>query len=194
MIAGLLALRMTRPISRLRDRAMASLTDESASLAAWPNWTGELGELARVFQHVESERAQRQEVTDALLLQIEAVLNHADIGIALTRDGKFELVSRHFCETFGMSKQEMEGQSTRIIYGSDEAFAALAARARPQFMEQGCFAGEVELMRKSGELFWAHHARTCRCRGRPVQGHDLDLRGRDRQPRPTRKTDLECRP
>ena len=167
VIAGFLALRMTRPISRLRDRAMASLTDETSNLAAWPNWPGELGELARVFQHVETERAQRQEVTQALLLQIEAVLNHADIGIALTRDGKFELVSRHFCATFGMDKGEMEGQPTRIIYESDETFAALAARATPQFMEQGYFAGEVELKRKSGQLFWAF------MRGRAVLAGDL---------------------
>lgn len=167
VIAGFLALRMTRPITRLRDRAMASLTEKSASLAKWPDWHGELGELARVFQHVENERAQRQDVTDALLLQIEAVLDHADIGIALTRDGKFELVSRHFCDTFGMTKQDMEGQSTRAIYDSDEAFAALAARARPQFMEQGYFAGEVELRRKSGQIFWAF------MRGRAVVAGDL---------------------
>lgn len=167
VIAGFLALRMTRPIIRLRDRAMASLTDASSTLAAWPTLAGELGELARVFQHVETERAQRQEITQALLLQIEAVLNHADIGIALTRDGKFELVSRHFCETFGMGKREMEGQSTRLIYESDEAFTALAARARPQFMEQGFFAGEVQLMRKSGQVFWAF------MRGRAVVAGDL---------------------
>ncbi len=167
VIAGFLTLRMTRPITRLRDRAMASLTENRASLAKWPTWHGELGELARVFQHVESEREQRQGVTDALLLQIEAVLNHADIGIALTRNGKFELVSRHFCETFGMTKQDMEGQSTRVIYESDEAFAALAARAKPRFMEQGYFAGEVELRRKSGQMFWAF------MRGRAVVAGDL---------------------
>ena len=167
VIAAVVALRMTRPITRLRDRAMASLTENRASLAKWPTWHGELGELARVFQHVENEREQRQGVTDALLLQIEAVLNHADIGIALTRDGKFELVSHHFCETFGMDKQDMEGQSTRIIYESDESFAALASRARPQFMEQGYFAGEVELRRKSGEIFWAY------MRGRDVLPGDM---------------------
>lgn len=172
LVAALLAiwfgLRVTRPIDKLRDRAMASLTDARSNVAHWPDkWGGELGELARVFQHVEAERERRQAETRALLLQLEAVLDHAEIGIALTRDGKFELVSRHFCETFGMTQQEMEGQSTRIIYPSEEAFAALAARARPQFMEQGFFAGEVELMRKSGEAFWAV------MRGRAVLAGDL---------------------
>jgi len=172
LVAALMAiwfgLRVTRPIDRLRDRAMASLNDAPGNLAPWPKkWGGELGELARVFEHVEDERERRQSETRALLLQLEAVLNHAEVGIALTRDGKFELVSRHFCATFGMDKKDMEGKSTRIIYQSDEAYQALAARARPQFMEQGFFTGEVELMRKSGEAFWAH------MRGRAVMAGDM---------------------
>ncbi len=171
LVAALLAiwfgLRVTRPFDRLRDRAMASLTDASGNLAPWPQWGGEIGELARVFQHVEDLRERRQSETRALLLQLEAVLDHAEVGIALTRDGRFELVSRHFCETFGMNKEDMEGQSTRIIYHSDESYQALAARARPQFMEQGFFSGEVQLMRKSGETFWAH------MRGRAVLPGDM---------------------
>ncbi len=155
LLAGWFALRVTRPIEKLRDRAMASLTDHRSNLAPWPEWSGEIGELARVFQHIEELREQRHDETQGLLLQLEAVLHNAETGIALTSNSKFQLVSRHFCETFGMEKGEMEGQSTRLIYGSDEAYAALAARARPQFMEQGFFAGEVELTRKSGATFWA---------------------------------------
>lgn len=172
LVAALLAicfgLRVTRPIDKLRHRAMASLTDTPGNLASWPKkWGGEVGELAGVFQHVEEERERRQGETRALLLQLEAVLNHAEVGIALSRDGKFELVSRHFCATFGMDKSDMEGKPTRIIYDSDEAYEALGLRARPQFMEQGFFSGEVELMRKSGEKFWA------RMRGRAVVAGDM---------------------
>ncbi|MEO7941570.1 MAG: diguanylate cyclase [Burkholderiaceae bacterium] len=167
LLAVWFGLRVTRTFHKLRDRAMASLTDASGNLAPWPAWGGEIGELARVFQHVEEERARREGETQALLLQLAAVLNHAEVGIALTRNGEFELVSRRFCETFGMDKHDMEGKSTRIIYGSDEAYQALAVRARPQFMEQGFFSGEVELVRKSGEIFWAH------MRGRAVLAGDM---------------------
>jgi diguanylate cyclase (GGDEF)-like protein/PAS domain S-box-containing protein len=172
LFAALLAiafgLHVTRPIGWLRDRAMASLSDTPDNLAPWPDkWGGEVGELARVFQHVEDERERRQSETRALLLQLEAVLNHAEIGIALSRNSIFELVSRRFCETLGMEKRDMEGKPTRIIYPSDEAYRALADRARPQFLEQGFFAGEVELIRKSGETFWAH------MRGRAVVAGDM---------------------
>lgn len=171
LVAAVLAvwfgLRVTRSFNKLRDRAMASLTDASGNLAPWPAWGGEIGELARVFQHVEDQRLQRESETRGLLLQLEAVLNHAEVGIALTRNGVFELVSRRFCETFGMDKSELEGRSSRVIYPSDEAFANLSARAHPQFMEQGYFSGEVELTRKSGEIFWAH------MRGRAVAPGDM---------------------
>lgn len=168
LLATWFGLRATRPMDKLRNRAMASLTDTRSNLAPWPEkWGGEVGELAKVFQHVEDERERRQAETNALLQQLEAVLKHAEIGIALTRSGKFELVSQHLCKTLGMHSADMQGQSTRIIYASDEAYADLDARARPQFMEQGFFAGEVELVRKSGETFWAF------MRGRAVAAGDL---------------------
>lgn len=171
LVAALLAfwigLRVTRPIDQLRDRAMAALTDAPGNLAPWPKYGGELGELARVFQHVEEERERSESETRALLLQLEAVLDHAEVGIALSRDSKFELVSHHLCVIFGMKKREMEGQPTRLIYESEEAYQALSSRARPQFMEQGFFADEVELMRKSGEKLWVH------MRGRAVVAGDL---------------------
>lgn len=168
LAAGWFGLRVTRPIGKLRDRAMASLTDNRSNLAPWPErWGGEVGELAKVFQHVEQERERRQSQTQAVLRQLEAVLDHAEAGIALSRNGRFELVSRRFAENLGSTARELEGQATRVIYPSDEAYAALSARARPQFMEQGFFAGEVELLRKSGETFWAF------MRGRAVRAGDL---------------------
>jgi diguanylate cyclase len=167
LLAAWFGLGLVRNFARLRDRAMASLTDANANLAPWPAWGGEIGELARVFQHVEEQRVGRESETRSLLLQLEAVLNHAEVGIALTRNGVFELVSRRFCETFGIDKSELEGQPTRVIYPSDEAFAKLSEQARPQFIAQGFFAGEVELVRKSGEIFWAS------MRGRAVVPGDV---------------------
>jgi diguanylate cyclase len=95
------------------------------------------------------------------------VLDHAEVGIALTRDGRFELVSRHFCHVFRCDKQDAVGQPTRMIYASDEAFAALAERARPSFLEHGAFDGELRLMRRNGQEFWAH------MRGRAVVAGDV---------------------
>jgi diguanylate cyclase len=101
-----------------------------------------------------------------MLHQLEAVLDHAEVGIALTRNGHFELVSRQFCRIFRSEKQHLIGQATRLIHASDEAYQALSERARPAFMEHGAFDGELELIRRSGQTFWAH------MRGRAVVAGD----------------------
>ena len=155
-LAGILALYLTRPISELRKRAEKMLAEVGPSSEGWPQERGEVGELALAFQQVVEQRHQKQGETQALLEQLEAVLDHAEVGIALTRDGRFELVSRHFCHIFRCEKQHALGQPTRMIHASDAAYQTLSERARPAFMEHGSFDGEVELMRRSGQLFWAH--------------------------------------
>lgn len=166
LLAGVLAWAMTMPISKLRARAEKLLHDTDHSTEAWPQQNGEVGELAQAFQHVVEQRRQRQSETQAMLHQLEAVLDHAEVGIALTRNGHFELVSRQFCRIFRCEKQHLVGQATRMIHASDSAYQALSERARPAFMEHGAFDGELELMRRSGQPFWAH------MRGRAVVAGD----------------------
>ncbi len=159
LLAAVLAWFMTQPISRLRSRAERLLCDSDGAAIAdhegWPKGSGEVGELARAFQHVMVERQHRQQETQALLRQLEAVLDNAEVGIAFTRRSHFELVSLNFCRIFGHEKLQVKGQPTRLIYPSDEAYAALADRARPAFLSHGAFDGELQLVRRSGETFWA---------------------------------------
>jgi diguanylate cyclase len=166
LLAGVLAYAMTRPISRLQARAV-SLLAEDANFTGWPTDSGELGELANAFRHVVEQRERRQTEVQALLQQIEAVLDHAEVGIALTRNGRFELVSRQFCQIFRCDKVDAVGEATRMIYASDEAFVALAKQAQPAFVQHGAFDAELELIRRSGQVFWA------RMRGRAVVPGDL---------------------
>ena len=166
LLAGALAWAMTRPISALRARAEKLLANAGASNEEWPKQSGEVGELSMAFQHVVEQRQQRQSETQAMLMQLEAVLDHAEVGIALTRDGQFELVSRQFCRIFRCDKQHVVGQTTRMIHASDGAYEALSERALPAFMEHGAFDGELELVRRSGQAFWAH------MRGRAVVAGD----------------------
>ncbi|MEO6410764.1 MAG: cache domain-containing protein, partial [Burkholderiaceae bacterium] len=123
-VAGVLAWFMTRPISRLRARAVALLANGEAAAPDWPLEHGEVGELALAFARVVAQRQQRERETRALLMQLQAVLDHAEVGIALTRDGRFELVSRQLCRILGCEMAQVVGQPTRMIYASDEAYQA----------------------------------------------------------------------
>ncbi|PIF25429.1 PAS domain S-box-containing protein/diguanylate cyclase (GGDEF)-like protein [Acidovorax sp. 56] len=165
-LSGALAWLITRPISRLHARANLLLAQDDLSADEWPRGHGEVGQLGQAFAQVMELRRQKQGETDALLSKIEAVLDHADIGIALTRDGRFEMVSREFCNVLGFQRTDILGQLASIIYPDQQAYDALSARALPAFMRDGVFNGEVELKRSGGEVFWA------RLRGRAVTPGD----------------------
>ncbi len=166
LLAGLLAYAMTRPISRLQARAVSLLRGDG-SVSSWPEDVGEVGELSNAFRHVVEQRERRQTEVQALLKQLEAVLDHAEVGITLTRNGRFELVSQQFCQIFRCDKADAVGQATRMIYANDEAFAALVRQAQPAFLEHGAFDVELELVRRTGQVFWA------RMRGRAVAPGDV---------------------
>ena len=166
LAAGWLAWHLTRPISRLHALAVQMLTEDAPLAGAWPLETGEVGEMARAFRQVVEQRQATQRETQALLQQLRAVLDHAEVGIALTREGRFELVSRQFARMFRCDAPQLVGQSTRTIHASDAAYEALSERARPAFMAHGAFDGELELMRHGGARFWAQ------MRGRAVVAGD----------------------
>ena len=155
LLAGALSWYLIRPISVLRARANRMLTGNHPSNEDWPQEGGEVGELSLAFQRVIALRQQKQAETQGLLLQLEAVLDHADVGISFTRNNHFELVSRQFCRMFQFDKQDILGHSTDAIYPSAEAYEALSKRAHPAFLQHGTFEGEVQLMRRTGEVFWA---------------------------------------
>jgi diguanylate cyclase len=156
LLAGVMAWFTLRPIARLRDQAQRMLHAGATGTEHWPDGSGEIGAMSRAFQLLLAQRARQREASQDLLHQLHAVLDNAEVGIALTRNSLFEIVSRQFCTIFGCEREQAVGQATRLIYPSEEAYEALSRRAEPAFMQLGLFDGEVELMRRNGETFWAH--------------------------------------
>ena len=155
LVAGVVAWNVARPISLLRDRAERLLAGQEPSAEDWPQQGGEIGAMSLAFQALLQAGHQKHE-------ELQAVLDNAEVGLALTRNGRFEMVSRQFCRIFGCEHNQAVGQPTRMIYTSDAAYEALSQRALPAFLQHGLFDGEVELVRRDGTTFWA------RLRGRAV--------------------------
>lgn len=163
LVAGVVAWQIARPIGHLRDRAERLLAGQEPTAAdgpsAWPEQGGEIGAMSLAFQSLLQARHQQH-------AELQAVLDNAEVGIALSREGRFEMVSRQFCSIFDFERDHMAGQPTRMIYASDADYEALSQRAGPAFMQHGMFDGEVELIRRDGQRFWA------RMRGRAVAPGD----------------------
>ncbi len=167
LIILLVTLALLRPLRQLERRALQLLTDATAH-GGWPNAGGELGELARVFQHVMQRQAAMRGESDELLVKMRAVMATAPVGIAFTRLGRFELVSDEFGRLFGYDSAQVQGMQTHAICPSDELHRAFLCMAGEAFAAGGTCDAERELVRADSSRFWA------RLQGAPVSAGDAN--------------------
>ena len=64
LIILLVMLALLRPLRQLEKRALRLLTEDFSAQGAWPQAGGELGELARVFQHVLHQQSAMRQSSD----------------------------------------------------------------------------------------------------------------------------------
>ena len=113
-----------------------------------------------------TERKRAEEASKQLLLEYEAILDNASLGITFTRKHQFVRCNQRFYEMFGWPDGALIGQSTRLVYPSDQAYDDLTATARPILLDGQRFDTEVKLKRRDGSLFW------CRLIGRALDPQD----------------------
>lgn len=100
------------------------------------------------------------------LLEYQAILDNATLGISFTRKHRFIRCNERFSEMFAWPSGALIGQSTRVVYPSDAVYDDLSAMARPILLDGRRFDTELQLMRRDGSLFW------CRLIGRALDPSD----------------------
>lgn len=143
-------------IRLLQARVQQQLIGELSAAQGWPDAQGELGGLVDMLRDVALLHEKQTHSQLAMVGQLRAILDHASVGIAITRNGHLELLGQYLCRTLGYAETEILGCSTRLIQVSDEAYAEFGARVAIAFQTQGYFDGEQLLRRKDGSVFWAH--------------------------------------
>jgi diguanylate cyclase (GGDEF)-like protein/PAS domain S-box-containing protein len=170
LVGGVLTLLITfwflRPLARLKKRALQLIAEDADVEAGWPDLGGELGELSKVLQHVMRERHASQAAGQRLLAKMRAVMAKAPVGIAFTRNRRFELVSDEFNRLLGYEGSGLEGEAARVIYPSDDFYQGLGTRVGAAFGMGRVFAEEIEFVRRDGSRFWGQLL------GAPVSPHD----------------------
>ncbi len=162
MILGLLAL-LLGPLSQLRRRALALQQGELAIHEGWPDPQGEIGELSRVLQQALHERAAGEEAQRTLARQMQSVLAAAPVGIAFSRDRRFEFVGAEFCALLGWQASELAGRPAADIFASGAEYQALGPAVQAAFAAGKPYFGELQFVRRDGTGFWG------RLQGRPVE-------------------------
>jgi diguanylate cyclase (GGDEF)-like protein/PAS domain S-box-containing protein len=89
------------------------------------------------------------------LLEFEAILANATLGIAFTRERAFFLCNPKFAEMLGYSPDELIGQPGEVVYASNESYGALGRIAVPILSSGRQLDVEWEFRRKDGSTFIA---------------------------------------
>ncbi len=98
----------------------------------------------------------------------EAMLNTALVGISFNIQDKIVWVNEKCAEMSGLRRDDLMGQSPRIFYESDEAYATERAKSEASLRQHGTYNGERYTLRQNGERIWVLLA------GRCVEGNDPD--------------------
>jgi diguanylate cyclase (GGDEF)-like protein/PAS domain S-box-containing protein len=100
------------------------------------------------------------------LLEYQAILDNASLGITFTRKRTFLHCNQRFFELFGWQSHEVVGHSTDIVYPSPEAYDAWIRAAAPVLRCGQRHDCELLLKRRDGSTFW------CRMLGRLIDPAD----------------------
>ena len=116
-----------------------------------------------------SERRLAQESLRQLAHEQQQLLDHATVGIAFLKNRCLVRTNPRMERIFGYTPGEMNGQSTRIVFPSDEAFERMGRALYSATPPTGTpFQGDMQLRRKDGSLFWA------RLLGSPLDPQDQE--------------------
>lgn len=91
----------------------------------------------------------------------EAMLNTALVGISFNVQDRIVWVNEKCAEMAGFQREELMGQSPRIFYESDEAFAAERAKSETSLHKHGTYNSERHTLRQNGERIWVLLAGRC---------------------------------
>ena len=101
-----------------------------------------------------TERKAAEDSARQLLLEYQAILDNASLGIVFTRDRTFLHCNERFGEMFGWHGHELIGKPTNIFYRSAEDYAALGRIATPILGSGQRLDIEWIMMRRDGSTFW----------------------------------------
>jgi|CXWL01.1.fsa_nt_gi diguanylate cyclase (GGDEF)-like protein/PAS domain S-box-containing protein len=101
-----------------------------------------------------TDRKTAQDTARQLLLEYQAILDNASLGITFTRNRTFLHCNQRFSEMFGWRSDELVGQPAHVIYPSAQAYAALGRIAAETLGMGKRMDTELLLMKHNGTLFW----------------------------------------
>ncbi|MDB2705639.1 diguanylate cyclase [Pseudomonadota bacterium] len=86
--------------------------------------------------------------------ELDAIFENAMVGIAFIKGRTLLRVNSKFEQLFAADRVLLEGQSTKVLYASNEVYEQIGEDAYATMASGDSFVGEVRLVRQDGSLFW----------------------------------------
>src|SRR5476649_1304415 len=138
------------------DSCLTCANGQYLSVQAWskPLPAGSAVQGATIVFHDISAVERDQSSLRKTLLEQQAILENAAVGILFTRDGVIQECNIRCAEMLGYSRQELEGVASVTVYPSEADFIDLGRKASPPLSQGLSFMQEAQMRRKDGSLFW----------------------------------------
>jgi PAS domain S-box-containing protein len=101
-----------------------------------------------------TERKQAEAKLANLIKEQQAILENSSVGITLIKDRKQVWANHRMSEMFGYSEEEMENQSIRMFFPSQEAYDKSAIVVYPVLSRGETYRVEQEMLKHDGSLIW----------------------------------------
>ncbi|MCZ2407105.1 MAG: diguanylate cyclase [Burkholderiales bacterium] len=147
---------LAQPLARLRLQAQRLLEagpDAAAPPAPGRRSSGEVGVLAGAFEGLLARHARQEGQMRTLRAQWRAALEHAPLGLAVTRGGEIDSAGQHLCQTLGYAPHDLEGRPVDLLYTA-QVRDGIAALAPPPCRGPVRVDEALSLRRKDGSAVW----------------------------------------
>ncbi|MDP3396144.1 MAG: PAS domain S-box protein, partial [Methanoregula sp.] len=114
------------------------------------------GYLLAIWNDI-TERKLAEEKLSKMMRQQKIILDIAPVGISLIVDRKQIWVNPKTEDLFQYSKEELEGQTTRKLYPSEEAYEKVGRDAYPVLAQGHTYETEQQLIRRDRTPIWVRY-------------------------------------